>query len=116
MQDLTGKFTMTVPTDSTHADAGKKLEKEFEYQQAESVEEAAKVAETKGRSLLQFVNDALKQNAKASTYQNALAVYKPSEVSPDEIKARMVRDFIRLGLSEDVAKAQVESVLSANNG
>jgi len=116
MLDLTGKFTMTVPADSTHADAGKKLEKEFEYQQCESVEEAEKVAEAKGWNLLTFVNDSLKQNAKASTYQNALAVYKPSEVSPEEIKARMVRDFIRLGLSEDVAKAQVESVLSANNG
>jgi len=116
MKDLTGKFTMTVPADSTHQDAGKKLEKTFEYQEVETVEEANAIAESKGWTLLSFVNESLKANAKASTYQNALAVYKPSEVTPDEIKARMVRDFIRLGLSEDVAKAQVDSILAANNG
>lgn len=116
MKDLTGKLSFKVPEDSNHADAGKKLEKEFEYQECETVEEAEKVSADKGWSLLQFVNDALKQNARANTYQNALAVYRPSEVSPEEIKARMVRDFIRLGLSEDVAKAQVESILAANNG
>ena len=116
MKDLTGKLTFKVPEDSTHADAGKKIEKEFDYQECESAEEASSIAEKKGWTLLSFVNDALKQNARANTYQNALAVYKPSEVSPDEIKARMVRDFIRLGLSESVAQAQVESILAANNG
>lgn len=116
MKDLTGKYTMTVPEDSTHQDAGKKLSKEFDYRECETVDEAEKIASEKGWSLLTFVNDALKQNSKAASYQNALAVYKPSEVSTDEIKARMVRDFIRLGLSEDVAKAQVESILTANNG
>ena len=116
MKDLTAKFTFKVPEDSTHADAGKKLDKEFEYQECETVDEAKAVAEKKGWSLLEFVNDALKGNARGSAYQNALAVYKPSEVSPEEIKARMVRDFIRLGLSEEVAKTQVDSILSANNG
>ena len=116
MKDLTGKLSFKVPEDSNHADAGKKIEKEFDYQQCETVEEAEKIASEKSWTLLDFVNDALKQNARANTYQNALAVYRPSEVSPDEIKARMVRDFIRLGLSEDVAKAQVDSILAANNG
>lgn len=116
MTDKTGTLSFKVPEDSTHADAGKKIEKSFEYQECENVDEAQEVAEKKGWTLLSFVNDALKQNARANTYQNALAVYRPSEVSPDEIKARMVRDFIRLGLSEDVAKAQVESILAANNG
>lgn len=116
MKDLTGKFSFKVPEDSTHADAGKKIDKEFEYQECDTVAEAEEIATKKGWSLLGFVNDALKQNSRANAYQNALAVYRPSEVSPDEIKARMVRDFIRLGLSEDVAKAQVESILAANNG
>lgn len=116
MKDLSGKFSFKVPDESTHADAGKKIEKTFDYQECETLEEAQKIAEEKEWNLLQFVNDTLKQNARANAYQNALAVYRPSEVSPDEIKARMVRDFIRLGLSEDVAKAQVESILSANNG
>lgn len=116
MKDLTAEYTLKVPEDSNHADAGKKLKKNFDYQECESAEEASQLAEKKGWSLLTFVNDTLKQNARAAAYQNALAVYRPSDVSPDEIKARMVRDFIRLGLSEDVAKAQVESILAANNG
>jgi len=116
MKDLTGELSFKVPEDSTHADAGKKIVKTFEYQECESIAEAEEVATKKAWTLLEFVNDALKQNSRANTYQNALAVYRPSEVSPDEIKARMVRDFIRLGLSEDVAKAQVDSILAANNG
>ena len=116
MKDLTANFSFKVPEDSNHADAGKKIEKSFDYQECETVQEAEEVATKKSWTLLDFVNDALKQNARANAYQNALAVYRPSEVSPEEIKARMVRDFIRLGLSEDVAKAQVESILAANNG
>lgn len=116
MKDLTGKFTFKVPEDSPHADAGKKIEKSYEYTECETVDEANAVATEKGWTLLDFVNTELNQRARSSAYQNSLAVYKPSEVSPDEIKARMVRDFIRLGLSEDVAKTQVESILSANNG
>lgn len=115
-KDLTGKYSFKVPEDSTHADAGKKIEKEFDYQEFETEVEAQAYCEKKGKTLLGYVNDEVKQNARANAYQNALAVYKPSEVSPEEIKARMVRDFIRLGLSEDVAKAQVESILAANNG
>ena len=116
MKDVTGKYKFKVPENSGHQDAGKQFEKEYDYTQAESADEAQIVADEKGWTLLEFVNDKLMQSARSSSYQNALAVYRPSEVSQDEIKARMVRDFIRLGLSEDVAKAQVESVLSANNG
>jgi len=116
MKDLTAEYSFKVPEDSTHSDAGKKIVKSFDYQECETLEEAGKIASEKSWTLLDFVNEALKGNARANAYQNALAVYRPSEASPDEIKARMVRDFIRLGLSEDVAKAQVESILSANNG
>lgn len=116
MQDKTGKYSFKVPENSGHQDAGKKFEKEFDYQECETVEEAEKVASEKGWSLLEFVNDKLLNSARSSSYQNALAVYRPSEVSPEEIQARMVRDFIRLGLSEEVAKAQVKSILEANNG
>jgi Glu-tRNA(Gln) amidotransferase subunit E-like FAD-binding protein len=113
---LTDTFSFTVPEDSTHADAGKELEKSFEYMETLTSTAADKVVAEKKWNLQEMVNKALKQNGRANAYQNALAVYKPSEVSPDEIKARMVRDFIRLGLSEDVAKAQVDSILAANNG
>lgn len=116
MKDVTGKYKFKVPENSGHQDAGKQFEKEYEYSECETVEEASKVAEDKGWTLLEFVNDKLMNSARSSSYQNALAVYRPSEVSPDEIKARMVRDFIRLGLSEEVAKTQVDAILSANNG
>jgi hypothetical protein len=116
MKDLVGKYKFKVPENSAHQDAGKQFEKEYDYTEAESADEAVKIAEEKGWTLLDFVNDKLMNAARSSSYQNALAVYRPSEVSPDEIKARMVRDFIRLGLSEEVAKTQVESILSANNG
>jgi hypothetical protein len=116
MFDKVGKYKFKVPAESNHVDAGKQFEKEYDYTECETAEEAAKVAEEKGWSLLEFVNDKLMNSARSSSYQNSLAVYRPSEVSPEEIQARMVRDFIRLGLPEDVAKAQVQSILAANNG
>jgi hypothetical protein len=42
-----------------------------------------------------------------------LLPYRPSEVTPDEIKERMIRDYIRLGIPEDTARKQVEALLSA---
>ena len=116
MFDKIGSFKFKVPANSGHKDAGQQFPREFDYQECETPEEAAKFAETKGWTLFDLVNEALLNAARSASYQNALAVYRPSEVPPDEIKARMVRDFIRLGLSEDVAKTQVEAILSQNNG
>ena len=116
MLDKTGSYKFKVPENSGHKDAGQQFTKEFDYQECESPDEAAKVAEDKGWTLIDFVNDKLMNAARSSSYQNALAVYRPSEVPREEIEARMVRDFIRLGLSEEVAKAQVKAVLGANNG
>lgn len=117
MQDLTAKLTFKVPEDSTHQAAGTKIDKSFDYQFCDTVAEAEAVATKKEWTLLEFVNDALKQNARANCYQNQLALYVPkTEISLDAIKERLVRDFIRSGLSEDVAKTQVDSILAANNG
>lgn len=65
-------------------------------------------------SLLEMVNDKLKANARSNAYQAALLPYRPSEVSPEDIKERMVRDYIRLGVPEAMARAQVEALLNAN--
>lgn len=116
MKDMVGTYKFKVPATSGHPDAGKKFEKSYDFQQCESVEEAEKVAAEKGWTLLEFVNDKLDSLGYSASYQNTLAIYKPSDVTPEEIKARMVRDFIRLGLTEEVAKAQVESILASNNG
>lgn len=116
MFDKVGSYKFKVPENSGHKDAGQQFTKEFDYQECESAQEAETVAADKGWTLLEFVNDKLMNAARSGSYQNALAVYRPSEVPREEIEARMVRDFIRLGLSEEVAKTQVKAILSANNG
>lgn len=111
MKTLVGKFSFKVP--EGHAQAGEKIEKPFEYKECETREEAEAIAAEKKLDFLGMVNDTLKANARSNAYQAALLPYRPSEVSPEEIKERMVRDYIRLGIAEDVARAQVTALLSA---
>jgi hypothetical protein len=114
MKTLVGKFSFKVP--ETHPDAGQTIEKTFDYRQVENDTEAQTVLTEKGWNLASLVNDNLKANARSNAYQAALLPYRPSEVSPEEIQERMVRDFIRLGVPEAAARAQVESLLAANKG
>lgn len=111
MKTLVGKFSFKVP--DGHAEAGKKIEKAFDYPETESDHEANQVIADKKWSIRDLVNEALKANARSNSYQSALLPYRPSEVSADDIRERMIRDYIRLGISEDVARKQVESLLSA---
>lgn len=111
MQTKTGKFSFAIP--EGHAQAGEKVEKTFDYKVCDNDSEAQTVMTEKKWSLTSMVNDNLKANARSNAYQAALLPYKPSEVSPEEIKERMVRDFIRLGINEDVARKQVDSLLAS---
>ena len=111
MKTLVGKFSFAVP--EGHAQSGEKIEKPFEYKVVETADEANSVMTEKKLDIVSMVNDVLKSNARSNAYQAALLPYRPSEVSPEEIKERMVRDYIRLGIAEDVARAQVTSLLSA---
>jgi hypothetical protein len=111
MKTLIGKFSFKVP--EGHAQAGEKIEKPFEYRECENEAEAKAIADEKKLDFVSMVNETLKANARSNAYQAALLPYRPSEVSPEEIKERMVRDYIRLGIAEDVARAQVTSLLSA---
>jgi hypothetical protein len=113
MQTKIGKFTFSVP--EGHAQAGEKLEKSFEYQVCDNETEATSVITDKKWSIVGMVNDTLKANARSNAYQAALLPYKPSEVSAEDIKERMIRDYIRLGIPEDTARKQVESLLAASN-
>lgn len=114
MQTKVAKFSFTVPQDSpVESERGQKVEKSFEYKVCENDTEAQQVITEKKWSVLGMVNDALKANARASSYQNALAPHKASEVSAEDIKDRMIRDYIRLGVPEDVARKQVDSLLAA---
>ena len=111
MQTKIGKFTFAIP--EGHPQAGEKIEKSFEYQQVENDTEANSVITEKKWNVAGMVNDNLKANARSNAYQAALLPYRPSEVSPEDIKERMVRDYIRLGVAEDVARKQVEALLAA---
>lgn len=115
MKTETASFTFKVPTDEAnpHPDAGKKMSRVFEFKVCETEEEAKTVLAEKKWSLLELVNDVLKANARSNSYQAALAPYKPSEVSAEDIKERMIRDYIRLNIPEDIARKQVEAVLAA---
>jgi len=113
MQTKVGKFTFSVP--DGHPQAGEKVEKTFEYSVCDSEPEATEVLTSKKWSIVGMVNDTLKANARSNAYQAALLPYRPSEVPAEDIKERMIRDYIRLGISEDMARKQVESLLAANS-
>lgn len=116
MKQGVGKFSFKVPdtvnesTGLAHPDAGKKIEKAFEFDICENDAEASKVMTDKKWSLLDMVNDSLKANARSNAYQSATIVYRPSQVDPDDIRERMIRDYIRLGIPEEAARAQVEAL------
>lgn len=114
MKTLVGKFTFAIP--DGHAQAGEKIEKTFDYRQVETEAEAQEVLSEKKWSLVGMVNDVLKANSRSNAYQAALLPYRPSEVTPEEIKERLIRDYIRLGIPEDAARKQVEGMLGATNG
>lgn len=110
MKTLVGKFTFAIP--DGHPQAGEKIEKSFEYRQCDTIDEAGEILAEKKWNLKDMTNDVLKANARSNAYQAALLPYRPSEVTPDEIKERMIRDYIRLGIPEDTARKQVEALLS----
>lgn len=110
MKQDVGKFSFKIP--EGHPETGKKIEKAFEFDILENDGEARTRMTEKKWSLLEMVNEAIKATARSNAYQNALAPYRPSEVSSEDIRERMIRDYIRLGIKEDVARAQVESLLA----
>ena len=114
METKVGKFSFAIP--EGHPQAGEKVEKTFDYSVVSTIEEANSVMTDKKWNLVAMVNDNLKANARSNAYQAALLPYRPSEVSQEDIKERMIRDYIRLGIPEDTARKQVESLLAASNG
>jgi hypothetical protein len=111
MVEKVGKFTITVP--EGHEQAGQKIDKAFTYQECQTDEEATQVLADKKLSIREMVNDKLKLNSRSNAYQAALLPYQPPKVSEEDIKERMVRDYIRLGKSEAVARKLVDAALSA---
>lgn len=112
METKVGKFSFAIP--DGHAQAGEKIEKTFDYQVCNTEAEANSVIAEKKWSVVALVNDNLKANARSNAYQAALLPYRPSEVTPEEIQERMIRDYIRLGIPEDTARKQVTALLAAS--
>jgi len=113
METKVGKFSFAIP--EGHAQAGEKVEKTFDYKVCGNDDEARTIMEEKKWKLHEMVNDVLKANARSNAYQAALLPYRPSEVTPEEIQERMIRDFIRLGIPEETARKQVAALLAASN-
>lgn len=114
-----GKYSFDIPDEyiAAHPEQDfsgdkRKQHKTFDYKKVTDENQAVAAMRFKGWSLLDMVNEKLKANARANSYQAALAAYKPSEVSQDDIKERMIRDYIRLGVNEEVARKQVEALLA----
>lgn len=110
MKTEIGKFSFAVP--EGHPEQGNKIEKAFEFKVCENETEATAVLTERKLSIVEMVNDKLKANARSNAYQAALLPYRPSEVSPEDIQERMIRDYIRLGVSEEMARATVTAMLA----
>jgi hypothetical protein len=110
MEKQTEQFTFTVP--AGHEEAGKEITKDFTFDVVADDNEAQTILSEKKWSLTELVNKALKANARSSAYQSATLPYRPdtSKRSPDDIRESMVRDAIRLGLTEEQARNYVDSL------
>lgn len=103
-------FSFTVP--DGHAEAGTKYTRAFQWQEPETDAEALTViASKKNWSVRGLVADALKVAARSNATQNALAPYRPTERTDEDLRNDLVRNFIRLGKTEAEALKAVEDVL-----
>jgi hypothetical protein len=94
--------------------AGEKIEDlSFSFGQAADEAEAVDVCTAKEWTLVDFVNDTLRANARANAYQTELAKYKKDERDPEKTAERIVRDAMALGLTEEMARNMVKGMLAS---
>lgn len=107
------EFSFKVPDDSpVEKERGQTVKQNFTYPQVTTEAEATAVCKEKEWDLVEFVNAELRDNARANAYQSLSAAHRPSKVSAEDIRERMIRDYIRLGIPADVARKQVEGLLA----
>lgn len=82
----------------------------FEFKVFETLEEVQK--EYSEKDLIALANAQEKSNARAKEYQKVVEPYKPDPNTPEAIVERMVKDYQKLGLPEDVARQQVTAMLA----
>ncbi len=109
MNTEVGKFSFKVP--DGHPEVGTKIEKTFSYEVCVDDSEAqTELASRPKLTLVSLVNDYLKTTARSNAYQAAVIPYRASDVAPETIQERMVKDMIRLGMTEEAARNQVGSL------
>jgi hypothetical protein len=106
-----GKFTFRVPNNHP-TEAGAKKEGTFTFPICENEPEAKKTLKERGWSLLNVVNDALKAAGRNNAYQSATLPYRPVTTTPETLRERIIRDYIRAGVPESQARQQVESLMA----
>jgi hypothetical protein len=83
-----------------------KQEYTFEYRVFESVEEATNAE----FNFLELANEKEKANKRSAAYQEAIAWAKPDPNARETVKARMIKDLVKLGKTQAEAEALVASV------
>jgi len=108
--EVTEAASFTVPDSSpVESQRGKELSFSFTFRKYPSLDVARKNAVTDA-DLLKAINVSQKVKSRSNAYQTALAPHRPSEVAPDDIFERMVRDAVRLGIPEDLARKNLRKI------
>jgi len=115
LKEFTSTLSYTIPAEGVREEmksrSGEKIERNFLFGQVDSEEQAKAVMAARKWSVIDYVNGELKGNARSSCYQTTSALYKESKVSSDDIMERAIKDLIRLGVPEDLARATVEGTV-----
>lgn len=111
-------FTVPANTQLEGATVGEEQEHKFSFRIVEDREQADKIMAEKEWDLVELVNRKLKADARAAVYQRELNKHKPitTTKTPEQLRADLVKTYMRLGLSKEVAEKQIDSMLTANNG
>ena len=106
-------FDYKVPADSpVESERGKEVkDNAFSFRQIKTAEDANAVIEAKGWDLVEMVNKILKANARSNAYQAALAPHKVSDVDPEKVFESTVRNMVRQGIPESMARELLKNTL-----
>ena len=120
LAEFESTLSYTIPSEGVREEmkhrAGEKVNKTFVYGQVETEEQAKAVMAARDMSVIDYVNDTLKSNARSSCYQTTAALYKESKVTAEQIQERAIKDLIRVGVPEDVARATVLGAVESAQG
>lgn len=108
-------FDYKVPADSpVESERGQdKKDNPFSFRQVKTIDEANEVIKVKDWDLVEMVNKILKANARSNAYQAALAPHKVDNVDPEKVFESTVRNMVRQGIPESMARELLKNTLTA---